>query len=130
MPDNLDYEQAAACLEGTFYVASGINQLKPKVGQKALVYGATGAIGSAYVQFDVSAEKFEKVLHSLNVTRLKHPAMPIFLHLQVRHHVVTVHRRAQVIRLLQSYLTYISKDSPHGAAMADERHGSDRASFC
>jgi NADPH:quinone reductase-like Zn-dependent oxidoreductase len=50
MPDNLDYEQAAACLEGTFYAASGINQLKPKAGQKALVYGATGAIGSAYVQ--------------------------------------------------------------------------------
>ena len=40
-PDNLDYEQAASC----------INQLKPKAGQKALVYGATGAIGSAYVQF-------------------------------------------------------------------------------
>lgn len=51
MPGNLDYEHAAACLEGTFYAASGINQLKPKAGQKALVYGATGAIGSAYVQF-------------------------------------------------------------------------------
>ena len=49
-PDNLDYEQAAACLEGTFYAASGINQLKPKAGEKAMVYGATGAIGSAYVQ--------------------------------------------------------------------------------
>jgi NADPH:quinone reductase-like Zn-dependent oxidoreductase len=51
MPASLDYEQAAACLEGTFYAASGINQLKPKAKQKALVYGATGAIGSAYVQF-------------------------------------------------------------------------------
>ena len=51
MPVNLDYEQAAACLEGSFYAASSINQLKPKAGQKALVYGATGAIGSAYVQF-------------------------------------------------------------------------------
>jgi len=51
MPDKLDFGQAAACLEGTFYAASGINQLKPKAGQKALVYGATGAIGSAYVQF-------------------------------------------------------------------------------
>ena len=50
-PDNLDYEQAAACLEGTFYAASCINQLKPKAGQKALVYGASGAIGSACVQF-------------------------------------------------------------------------------
>jgi NADPH:quinone reductase-like Zn-dependent oxidoreductase len=51
MPSNMDYEQAAACVEATFYAASGILQLKPKAGQKALVYGATGAIGSAEVQF-------------------------------------------------------------------------------
>lgn len=51
MPGNITYEQAAACLEGTYYAAIGINQLKPAAGQKALVYGATGAIGSAYVQF-------------------------------------------------------------------------------
>jgi NADPH:quinone reductase-like Zn-dependent oxidoreductase len=51
MPANINYEQAAACLEGTYYAAIGINQLKPRSGQKALVYGATGAIGSAYVQF-------------------------------------------------------------------------------
>ncbi len=50
MPDNLTYDQAAACLEGTFYAAGGLNQLNLKAGQKALVYGATGAIGSAYVQ--------------------------------------------------------------------------------
>jgi NADPH:quinone reductase-like Zn-dependent oxidoreductase len=51
MPGNITYEQAAACLEGTYYAAMGITQLKPTAGQKALVYGATGAIGSAYVQF-------------------------------------------------------------------------------
>jgi len=51
MPDKLDYEEAAACLEGTFYAASSINQLKPEAGQKAMVYGATGAIGIGYVQF-------------------------------------------------------------------------------
>src|SRR4030095_9181918 len=39
------------CLEGAFYAAAQVNPLKPKTGQKALVYGATGAIGSAYVQF-------------------------------------------------------------------------------
>ncbi len=49
--DTLPYEQAAACPEGSFYAASVIMQLKPKAGQKALVYGATGAIGSAYVQY-------------------------------------------------------------------------------
>src|SRR4026209_712685 len=51
MPDNITYEQAAACLEGTYYAAAGINYLKPIAGQKALVYGATGAMGSADVQF-------------------------------------------------------------------------------
>ena len=50
MPGNITYEQAAACLEGTYYAAIGITQLQPAAGQKALVYGATGAIGSAYVQ--------------------------------------------------------------------------------
>jgi NADPH:quinone reductase-like Zn-dependent oxidoreductase len=51
MPGDITYEQAAACLEGTYYSAAGINYLKPTAGQKALVYGATGAIGSADVQF-------------------------------------------------------------------------------
>ncbi|HET9747281.1 MAG TPA: NAD(P)-dependent alcohol dehydrogenase [Chitinophagaceae bacterium] len=51
MPGNITYDQAAACLEGTYYAAAGINHLKPSGGQKALVYGATGAIGSADVQF-------------------------------------------------------------------------------
>jgi NADPH:quinone reductase-like Zn-dependent oxidoreductase len=51
LPDNLTYDQAAACLEGAFYASFGINYLKPKAGQKALVYGATGAIGSSYVQY-------------------------------------------------------------------------------
>jgi NADPH:quinone reductase-like Zn-dependent oxidoreductase len=50
MPHNLTYEQAVACVEGAFYAAAGINRLKPKAGQKALVYGATGAIGSSTVQ--------------------------------------------------------------------------------
>ena len=51
MPDSLSYEDAAACLEGAFYSGSSILQIKPVAGQKALVYGATGAIGSSYVQF-------------------------------------------------------------------------------
>src|SRR4030095_2398265 len=38
-------------LEGAYYAAMGTAQLKPTAGQKALVYGATGAIGSAYTQF-------------------------------------------------------------------------------
>jgi NADPH:quinone reductase-like Zn-dependent oxidoreductase len=51
IPGNLTYDQAAACLEGAFYASVGMKKLKPKPGQKALVYGATGAIGSSIVQF-------------------------------------------------------------------------------
>ncbi len=51
IPDNLTYEQAAACVEGAYYALNLINKIKPKAGQKALVYGATGAIGSSIVQF-------------------------------------------------------------------------------
>ena len=50
MPNNVTYVQAAACLEGAYYAATGLTQINPRAGQKALVYGATGAIGSAYVQ--------------------------------------------------------------------------------
>lgn len=50
MPGNVTFEQAAACIEGAFYAASTIRAFKPKANQKALVYGATGAIGSAMVQ--------------------------------------------------------------------------------
>ena len=50
LPNNLSYDEAAACLEGCFYAASYVNHMKINAGQKALVFGATGAIGSAYVQ--------------------------------------------------------------------------------
>jgi NADPH:quinone reductase-like Zn-dependent oxidoreductase len=51
MPDNINYDEAAACLEGAVYAGMVTLKLEPKAGQNALVYGATGAIGSAYVQF-------------------------------------------------------------------------------
>src|ERR1051325_2209955 len=50
LPGNLTYDEAAACLEGAVYAGGGYTfNLKP--GQKAMVYGATGAIGSACLQF-------------------------------------------------------------------------------
>jgi len=51
IPGNTTYDQAVACVEGAFYALNVINQMNPKAGQKALVYGATGAIGTAMVQF-------------------------------------------------------------------------------
>ncbi len=50
MPNNITYEQAAASIEGAHYAYNFINKVDLKNGQKVLVNGATGAIGSAMVQ--------------------------------------------------------------------------------
>ena len=50
IPSHLQYHEAAACLEGAFY-AAGNTLLNLKSGQNAMVYGATGAIGTAYLQY-------------------------------------------------------------------------------
>lgn len=50
IPDNISFEQAAASAEGAHYAINFINKVKLKAGQKVLVNGATGAIGSAAVQ--------------------------------------------------------------------------------
>lgn len=51
IPAQLSFEQAAASMEGAFYASVGMKHLQPHSEQKALVYGATGAIGSATLQF-------------------------------------------------------------------------------
>ena len=57
IPTNITYKQAAASSEGAHYAYNMINKVNLKSGNKALVNGATGAIGSAAVQllkyFDV-----------------------------------------------------------------------------
>jgi NADPH:quinone reductase-like Zn-dependent oxidoreductase len=50
-PENVTYDEAVACIEGAFYALSAIKGMKPVAGQTALVIGATGAIGSSFVQF-------------------------------------------------------------------------------
>jgi len=50
IPENLDYEQAAAGTEGSHYALTMIRGARVRAGQKVLVHGATGAIGSAAVQ--------------------------------------------------------------------------------
>jgi NADPH:quinone reductase-like Zn-dependent oxidoreductase len=50
IPDKITFDQAAACLEAPFYALGSINKINPGAGQKALVIGATGAIGSSLVQ--------------------------------------------------------------------------------
>jgi NADPH:quinone reductase-like Zn-dependent oxidoreductase len=50
IPDNLSFDQAAPLSEGAHYAWSNIKASKIESGQKVMVYGATGAIGSAAVQ--------------------------------------------------------------------------------
>jgi NADPH:quinone reductase-like Zn-dependent oxidoreductase len=50
IPTNVAIEQAAAGTEGSQYALSFIHTAKIRAGQNVLVYGATGAIGSAAVQ--------------------------------------------------------------------------------
>ena len=50
MPDDVNFDQAAAITEGGHYALVDIKAAKVEAGQNVLVYGATGSIGSAAVQ--------------------------------------------------------------------------------
>jgi NADPH:quinone reductase-like Zn-dependent oxidoreductase len=50
MPFNLSFDEAAPITEGAHYALCDIRASKIKSGQNVMVYGATGAIGSAAVQ--------------------------------------------------------------------------------
>jgi NADPH:quinone reductase-like Zn-dependent oxidoreductase len=50
MPENMDFVKAAALTEGSHYAWVDICAAKVQAGQEVMVYGATGAIGSAAVQ--------------------------------------------------------------------------------
>jgi NADPH:quinone reductase-like Zn-dependent oxidoreductase len=50
MPEDLSFDKAAALTEGAHYALVDIRAAKVERGQNVLVYGATGAIGSAAVQ--------------------------------------------------------------------------------
>lgn len=50
MPENASYETAAASAEAAHYAINFVNKLKVTPGQKVLVNGGSGAIGSAAIQ--------------------------------------------------------------------------------
>ena len=50
IPDNITFEEAAASIEGAHYAFSGIKKIPIKSGQKILVNGGSGGIGSATIQ--------------------------------------------------------------------------------
>lgn len=51
IPEGISYEQAAASAEAAHYAYNFLNKVPLKPGQRALVNGGTGAIGSAAIQF-------------------------------------------------------------------------------
>ena len=51
IPANINYKQAAASLEGANYAYTFIHKVNIQSGQKVLINGATGGIGSALLQF-------------------------------------------------------------------------------
>lgn len=72
LPGNLNFDEAAPIAEGAHYALNNIKASKIESGQNALVYGATGAIGSAAVQllkhFGI---KVTAVCNSKNVALVK-----------------------------------------------------------
>lgn len=51
IPDNISFNDAAASLEGAHYAWNFLNKVNLKIEHKVMVNGATGAIGSALLQF-------------------------------------------------------------------------------
>ena len=51
IPENINYKQAAASLEGAHYAYTFIHKVNIQSGQRILINGATGGIGSALLQF-------------------------------------------------------------------------------
>ena len=51
IPQNINFKQAAASLEGAHYAYTFIHKTKIQSGQRILINGATGGIGSALLQF-------------------------------------------------------------------------------
>ena len=72
MPENLTFVEAAPLAEGGHYALCDIRAAKVKSGQNVMIYGASGAIGSAAVQLVKSlGAKVTAVVNTKNVELLK-----------------------------------------------------------
>jgi NADPH:quinone reductase-like Zn-dependent oxidoreductase len=72
IPENIDYKQAAASLEGAHYAYSIIHKVHIKAGQRILINGATGGIGSALLQFVIQYDvKITATCHTKNIKLLE-----------------------------------------------------------
>ncbi len=69
IPENTNYKQAAASLEGAHYAYTFIHKVNIQSGQRILINGATGGIGSALLQF---AKQYNvKITATCNTKNLK-----------------------------------------------------------
>ena len=72
MPENINFEEAAALTEGAHYALVDIKAANVQSGQNVIVYGATGAIGSAAVQLlKHFGAKVTAVCNTKNVNLIK-----------------------------------------------------------
>lgn len=72
IPDNISFEEAAASAEGAHYAINFLNKTNLKAGDKVMVYGASGAIGSAAVQLcKYYGAYVTAVCNTKNVERIK-----------------------------------------------------------
>ena len=72
MPDGFSFDEAAAFTEGAHYALVDIRAAKVERGQTVLVYGATGAIGSAAVQLlKHFGAKVTAVCNTKNISLIK-----------------------------------------------------------
>ncbi len=72
IPENIDYKQAAASLEGAHYAYSFVQKVKIQSGQSVLINGATGGIGSALLQFVKQYDvKITATCNTKNIERIK-----------------------------------------------------------
>jgi NADPH:quinone reductase-like Zn-dependent oxidoreductase len=72
LPNNLNFYEAAPITEGAHYALNNIKAAEVKSGQQILVYGATGAIGSAAVQLlKHFGAKVNAVCNTKNVALVK-----------------------------------------------------------
>ncbi|MFM9944395.1 MAG: NAD(P)-dependent alcohol dehydrogenase [Bacteroidia bacterium] len=72
LPNNLTFDEAAPITEGAHYALNNIRASKIEPGQNAMIYGATGAIGSAAVQLLKHFEvKVTAVCNTKNVELIK-----------------------------------------------------------
>lgn len=72
IPENISFEEAVASGEGAHYAINFINKIDLQAGDKVLVYGATGAIGSAAVQILKARDIFvTAVANTQNMAKIK-----------------------------------------------------------